>query len=295
MENIQKKKNIMLVPVDFSEISLNALNHAALVAKHFDNDLVLVNILEDDFLSFVFNFSKNYTKDELAKEALLHKLNEKATEIKAKYGVDCLTTAKSGKIYKTIIDTATEYGCDCIIMGTHGASGVERIIGSNASRVISYSTVPVIVVKNDKNPNAYKNIVFPLDLTSESKQKVKWALHLAKAYKSTIHILTYRMNDEFLNNKMMANLNQIKTLLSENGVAYDEKIMDNSDVFASVTLNYAEAIGADLIMIMTQSEDKSIREYIIETYPQQIVNDSGIVPIFCVNPNHETFKSEFII
>ena len=295
MENIQKKKNIMLVPVDFSEISLNALNHAVQVAKHFDNDLVLVNILEDDFLSSVFSFSKNDTKDELAKEALLNKLNEKADEIKAKYGVDCKTAAKSGKIYKTIIDTAAEYGCDCIIMGTHGASGVERIIGSNASRVISYSTVPVIVVKNDKNPNAYKNIVFPLDLTSESKQKVKWALHLAKAYKSTIHILTYRMSDEFLNNKMMANLNQIKTLLSDNGVAYDEKIMDNNDDFASVTLNYAEAIGADLIMIMTQSEDKTIREYIIETYPQQIVNDSGHVPIFCVNPNHETFKSEFII
>ena len=295
MENIQKKKNIMLVPVDFSEISLNALNHAVQVAKHFDNDLVLVNILEDDFLSSVFSFSKNDTKDELAKEALLNKLNEKADEIKAKYGVDCKTAAKSGKIYKTIIDTAAEYGCDCIIMGTHGASGVERIIGSNASRVISYSTVPVIVVKNDKNPNAYKNIVFPLDLTSESKQKVKWALHLAKAYKSTIHILTYRMSDEFLNNKMMANLNQIKTLLSDNGVAYDEKIMDNNDDFASVTLNYAEAIGADLIMIMTQSEDKTIREYIIETYPQQIVNDSGNVPIFCVNPNHETFKSEFII
>lgn len=295
MENIQKKKNIMLVPVDFSEISLNALNHAVQVAKHFDNDLVLVNILEDDFLSSVFSFSKNDTKDELAKEALLNKLNEKAAEIKAKYGVECKTAAKSGKIYKTIIDTAAEYGCDCIIMGTHGASGVERIIGSNASRVISYSTVPVIVVKTDKNPNAYKNIVFPLDLTSESKQKVKWALHLAKAYKSTIHILTYRMSDEFLNNKMMANLNQIKSLLSENAVAYDEKIMDNNDDFASVTLNYAEAIGADLIMIMTQSEDKSIREYIIETYPQQIVNDAGVVPIFCVNPNHETFKSEFII
>ncbi len=295
MESIQKKKNIMLVPVDFSEISLNALNHAVQLAKHFDNDLVLLNILEDDFLSSVFSFSKNEVKDELAKEALLHKLNEKAIEIKEKYGVNCKTSAKIGKIYKTIIETASEYGCDCIIMGTHGASGVERIIGSNASRVISYSTIPVIVVKTDKNPNAYKNIVFPLDLTSESKQKVKWAIHLAKSYHSTIHILTYSMSDEFLNNKMMANLNQIKSLLTESGVAYDEKMMDSNDDFASITLNYAEAIGADLIMIMTQSEDKTIREYIIETYAQQIVNDAGNVPVFCVNPNHDIFKSEFII
>ncbi len=295
MESNQTKKNIMLVPVDFSEISLLALNHAAQVAKHFDNDLVLVNILEEDFLSSVFSFSKNDTKDELAKEALLNKLNTVANDIKNKYGIACITTAKTGKIYKTIIETAEEYGCDCIIMGTHGASGVERIIGSNASRVISYSTIPVIVVKTEKHPSAYKHVVFPLDLTSESKQKVKWALHLAKAYNSTIHILTYKMSDEFLNNKMMANLNQIKTLLSDNGVAYDEMIMTSNDDFAKATINYAEAINADLIMIMTQSEDKSIREYIIETYAQQIVNDAGNVPVFCINPNYDAFKSEFII
>ena len=49
-------------------------------------------------------------------------------------------------------------------------------------------------------------------------------------------------------------------------------------------------------MIMTQQEsDKTMREYIIETYAQQIVNDSGNVPIFCVNPNYEGFKSEFVI
>ncbi len=292
---MEKKKNIMLVPIDFSEISLNALTHAAQIAKHFDNDLVLLSILEEDFLSNIFSFSKNDTKENLAKEALLSRLKEKANEIQNKYGIVCKTDVRSGKIYKTAIETAEEFGCDCIIMGTHGASGTERIIGSNASRVISYSTMPVIVVKTDKNPNAYKNIIFPLDLSSESKQKVKWALHLGKSYNSTIHILTYKVGDEFLNNKLMANLKQIQLLLDENGISHSETVVESSSDFARKTLDFAETKLADLIMIMTQQEDKSIREYVIETYAQQIVNDSGNVPVFCVNPSYEGFKSEFVI
>jgi nucleotide-binding universal stress UspA family protein len=292
---MEKKKNIMLVPVDFSEISLNALNHAAQVAKHFDNDLVLLSILEEDFLSNIFSFNKNETKDNLAKEAMMSRLKEKAHEIKAKFGIECKTDVRSGKIYKTVIETAEEYGCDCVIMGTHGASGVERVIGSNASRVISYSTMPVIVVKTDKNPNAYKNIIFPLDLSKESKQKMKWAIHLGKAYHSTIHVLTYKVGDEFLDNKLAANLKQIQNIFDENGVAHTETILENDNDFARTTLEFAETKLADLIMIMTQQEnDKSIREYIIETYAQQIVNDSGNVPVFCVNPHYEMYKSELI-
>ncbi|MBC7382991.1 MAG: universal stress protein [Bacteroidia bacterium] len=290
------KKNIMLVPVDFSEISLNAVNHAAQVAKHFNNDLVLLSILEEDFLSNIFSFSKNDTKESLAKEALTGRLTELAAKIKAAFGINCQVDVRSGKIYKTIVTAADEHGCDCIIMGTHGASGVERVIGSNASRTISYSTTPVIVVKTDKNPNAYKNIVFPLDLSVDSKQKMKWAIHLGKAYNSTIHVLTYKVNDQFLNNKLMANLRQIEHIFDENGVKHEETILDSDSDFARKTLEFAETSKADLIMIMTQQEsDKAIREYIIETYAQQIVNDSGNVPVFCVNPNHGTYKSEFII
>jgi nucleotide-binding universal stress UspA family protein len=292
---MEKKKNIMLVPIDFSEISLNALAHAAQIAKHFDNELVLLSILEEDFLSNIFSFSKNDTKENLAKEALMGRLKEKAAEIQNKYGIVCKVDVRSGKIYRTVIETAEEFGCDCIIMGTHGASGTERIIGSNASRVISYSSMPVIVVKTDKNPNAYKNIIFPLDLSSESKQKVKWAIHLGKSYKSTIHILTHNVGDEFLNNKLMANLKQIQLLLDENGISHSETVVDSSSDFARKTLDFAETKLADLIMIMTQQEDKSIREYVIETYAQQIVNDSGNVPVFCVNPSYDGFKSEFVI
>lgn len=291
---IETKKNVMLVPIDFSEISLNALEHAAQTAKHFDNDLVILSIVEENFISSIF--SNNEEKTAQAREKTIPELEKLAISINSKYGVKCTPEVKVGRIYKTVIETAEEHGCDCIIMGTHGASGFTRIVGSNAGKVINYSTVPVIVVKSNKVNNAYKNIVFPLDLSAESKQKVKMAIHLGKAYKSTIHILYNKVGDEFLNNKMAANLRQVENIFIENNIEFTVKEVDesNSD-FAEETLKYAEYSQADLIMIMTQSEDKAITEYLIDTYSQRIVNAEGTVPVMCVNPNRDVFKTEFVI
>ncbi|MES2381023.1 MAG: universal stress protein [Bacteroidota bacterium] len=293
----EKKKNIMLVPVDFSEISLNALDHAAQVAKHFDNELVLLYIVEEYLITTIFKFGSNSDdKTQMAREQYLPELEELAKQTNEKYGVVCKTEVRVGRIYKTVVETATEYGCDCIIMGTHGASGAARIIGSNASRVINYSTVPVIVVKSQKWPNAYKNIVFPLDLSIQSKQKVKMAIHLAKSYNAIIHIIYNKDSDEFLNNKMVANLRQVENIFVENGIEYTVKEVDESvSDFAVESLKYAEYSQADLIMIMTQSEDKDFTEYLIDTYAQRIVNAEGTVPVMCVNPSRSGFKSEFVI
>jgi nucleotide-binding universal stress UspA family protein len=290
----QTKKNVMLVPVDFSEISLNALEHAAQTAKHFDNDLIILSIVEENLLTSIF--SNNEEKEAQAREKTIPELEKLAISMEEKYGVSCKPEVRVGRIYKTVIETAVEFGCDCIIMGTHGASGFTRIVGSNAGKVINYSTVPVIVVKSNKVNNAYKNIVFPLDLSVESKQKVKMAIHLGKAYKSTIHILYNKVSDEFLNNKMIANLHQVENIFIENGIEFTVKEVDESSSdFAEETLKFAEYSQADLIMIMTQSEDKAFTEYLIDTYAQRIVNAEGTVPVMCVNPNRDVFKSEFVI
>jgi nucleotide-binding universal stress UspA family protein len=290
----ETKKNVMLVPVDFSEISLKALEHAAQTAKHFNNDLIILSIIEENLISSIFGKSEDKIHSEQEKtEPELKKLADKIFE---KYGIQCKTEFKVGRIYKTIVDTATEFACDCIIMGTHGASGFSRIIGSNSGKVINYSSVPVIVVKSEKPNNAYKNIVFPLDLSIESKQKVKMAIHLGKSYQSTIHILYNKVSDEFLNNKMKANLHQVERIFEENNIPYTVKEVDeSSNDFAEETLKYAEYSQADLIMIMTKSEDKDITEYLIDTYAQRIVNAEGTVPVMCINPNRDIFKTEFVI
>jgi acyl CoA:acetate/3-ketoacid CoA transferase alpha subunit len=117
---------------------------------------------------------------------------------------------------------------------------------------------------------------------------------LGKSYKSTIHILTYKIGDEMLDNKMKANLHQIETMLTKEGIDFTEKMLDKmEDNFADETLTYAKEINADLILIMTQQEDKGISEYIIGTYAQQIVNKSDKPPVMCINPHPTAFTGSW--
>lgn len=290
------KKNTILVPVDFSEIATQALNHAVQVAKHFNNDLALLHVVEESVLPSFLSFGKDNAAAQAAGSEAEAQLNEIANQIRTTHHIDCKVVTKSGRIYKVIAETATELGCDSIIMGSNGAAGFEQIIGSNASRVISHSDVPVVVVKSAERPfRAYKNIVFPLDLTIESRQKVKWAIHIGKAYGSTINILTYKVGDEYLDNKMMLGLRQVERLLDENNIAYHVEILEKMEGnFAEETLQYAEKLDADLLMIMTQSEDKEFSEYIIGTYAQQIVNKAQVVPVMCINPAPMGFSTDYM-
>jgi nucleotide-binding universal stress UspA family protein len=277
------QKNTILIPVDFSDIAMHALDHAINVAKHFNNNLALLYVVEDGILSGLLG--KNEKQEQLIKEAAMTRMEKLSVDIKTQHGIDCSIYVRSGKIYKLITEVVEELKCDSIIMGSHGASGLGQLIGSNSSRTIMHSKVPVIVVKSAQTSNIYKSIVFPVDLTIESRQKVKWAIHLGKSYGSTIRLFSFKTNDELLDAKIEGALHQVENMLKENGVNYTTFIKEKLDGnFADETIKYAESIDADLLMIMTQTEDKDFKELVFGTYAQQIVNTSQRIPVMCINP-----------
>lgn len=284
------KKNTILVPTDFSEVADHALQHAIHVAKTFSNDIAVLHITDEGVLGGLFNKS---SYNDLLKDAIQAKLSLCVQQC-AESGITATSHIKSGKVYKAVNETAEELGCDSIIMGTHGASGFESLIGSNASKVMSGANMPVVIVKEQSDTKAsYKNIVMPIDLTIESKQKVSWAIHLAKYYNSTIHLVNDKKSDEFLVTHINANRLQVSRMLDEKGVKYTSKEIDGGSL-AQEVLNYAEAIDADLILIMSQQE-KGFSEYILGSHAQQIVNHSGKVPVMCINPKETGYILENIV
>lgn len=290
-----EKRNTILVPTDFSQVADNALDHAINVAKMFGNNLCIMHIFEDSLIGSVWG-QKNSYRDGMVGQMLQEKLDRIVADITKEHGIKAKAVIKSGKIYTTITEFAEDEANDIesIIMGTNGASGFKSLVGSNASRVMSHAVVPVVVVKEKQYGNGYNNIVMPIDLTLESKQKVSWAIHLAKKYDSVIHVISIEESDEFLKNRTTANLKQIESVLEKNGVKFTTKILGDKNYpgnFADDTLQYADEINADLIMIMTQQE-KEIAEYIMGTYAQKIVNNHSSVPVMCISPKKTGFKSE---
>ena len=288
----RKTNNNILVPIDFSPISENALSHAVKVAKVYNNEITLLYIMEESFLSGLFSAGQN----DVMVDAIKAKVAQKANEVQTASGIKVNHRVEKGKVYKTIAETANEEGFDSIIMGSSGASGLEQIIGSNASRTIQYSEVPVVVIK--QSPMAeqgYKKIVMPIDLSMESRQKVEWAIHLGKKFKSEIHIVFSNSSDEYLSKRIAGGINIVKAQLEESGIQYvlhdlKDSILDN---FANEVLQYSDAVKADLILVMTHTE-KGIRELIIGTLTQQIVNKSEDIPVMCIYHHATGYTFDFM-
>lgn len=290
--NPKSSGNIILVPTDFSSVADNAVDHAVAIAKKYGNEILLAHIVEASFLSSIIG-GKNNIKGGIVGQMLQDKLNMLCTSIKEKHGVEAKGVIKEGRIYKTILEIASDEELDSIVMGTNGAEGLEQIMGSNSSRVIAQSPVPVVVVKEKQvGEQGYKDIVFPIDLTVESKQKTWWAIHLAQKFDSTIHIIAEQEQDDFLRKKVISNLRSIEDVLDKNKIKHTSKVLDDvkyPEKFYKDTLQYAEEINADLIMVMTQQE-RGFSEFLLGSYAQQIVNYHSSVPVMCIVPRNTGLK-----
>lgn len=205
-----------------------------------------------------------------------------ADETSSKAGIEVQVMVSKGKIYEEIQKAAKKLKCSFIIMGTAGSTGLKRFIGSNALRVIRESPCPVITIKGKKHRSGCKDIVLPLDLQKETKEKVSKAIELSKLFGSTIHLITILPNDdEFIVNKLTRQLQQVREFLEEHKVPCDSELIEGDDI-AEEVVKYSKKVKADLIMVMTQQE-MDWTDMFISPAAQTIINSSDI-PVLSIRP-----------
>jgi nucleotide-binding universal stress UspA family protein len=138
----------ILVPIDFSEHSKNALKYAIPYAVQFRARLDLLYVVEPTIYPADFSFGQvgfPNIEEELRKrggeelEALLR------NEIKGR--VPSEAVVRTGKPFYEIFEYAREHNIDLIIIATHGHTGVEHILfGSTVEKVVRKAPCPVLVV-----------------------------------------------------------------------------------------------------------------------------------------------------
>ena len=277
------KDHFILVPTDFSETANNALDYAVELAKAYDSEITLLNVISGGMKSLFFSDEQ--------KDLLKHGIEQRLESIKqvvleewanGKINV----VIEEGKPYKVINQIASDEKCDNVVMGVHGANGVDQLMGSTTSRVISSSPKPVIAVKESRSNPKFDKIVLPLDLSKSSKQKLAYGVQLAKQYDSTLHVIMEIEEDEFLKKRLELNLNQAIHFLNENNVRFTTKILDDNQYpehFGKDIIQYAEEVDADLIILMTQSE-VGIKEFFVGSHARQILHSSQKTPVMCISP-----------
>lgn len=285
--NIRK----IMVPTDFSETSSEALDHAAQLAAATNAELLLVHVLPPNHYYFEppEPFVLPIGEEEVRKTAET-KLREIATDIRMKYAANVRTKCMHGKISFELIDLIEEEKTDLVMMGTHGAKGLEEIlIGSNAQHLVSLAPCPVITFHKEKRRPGFSNIVLPVDRSRHSREKVGVAIQLALTCHSKIHILgLLDSEEEGEYEKLQVVLDQVQMAITKAEIPYTRHTVKGDNI-ANEAMKYADSTNADLILILT--EDESVIGRIdLGPLSKHIVNHSAI-PVMSLNPHYGNFES----
>ena len=140
----------ILVPVDFSEQSLKALQYAVCFAEQFGAEITLQHVVQP----VVYPSELGYALDEiplLSEQALVKSAGQRIAKLAMdaiKPPLKCQTLVSIGNPFHEITSAAQERNVDLIIIATHGYTGIKHVLmGSTAEKVVRHAPCPVLTVR----------------------------------------------------------------------------------------------------------------------------------------------------
>jgi nucleotide-binding universal stress UspA family protein len=267
---MEERKKLIVVPWDFTVVAGHALAHAIKITRMVESDICLLHIVDSGVNPKV-------------KAEKMARLKQLAEENSKKYNVAISCYISKGSIFTAIAEYANDEGASLVVMGTHGMKGMQKLTGSWALKVIVKSKIPFIVVQDPPaDQERYHDIVFPVDFRVENKEKIKMAIFMGKYFNSKIHMLVAVSTDKYLKKKTGSNLNFAIKYLTQNNIKFEiHEIVKGK--FAQQTIDFAQKINADLILIVT-TKNITMADYVLGASEQYIIANSSRIPVCCVNP-----------
>ena len=274
----------ILIPTDFSECANNALRFAAFMAKKTGARLNLVHVPDVPAVGPLG--SSEGTVDDVP--YMMHVL--KVTKVKMKKlltlpfmkNVEVVQNIEIGNVTESILKAAQKHKADLIVMGTHGAKGLQEIlIGSTAEKVVRNSQIPVITIKDEiLNPHVDK-IVYATDLSDEFEAVFPEVKRVAKLLGAKIEVVKVVTRLEFESTKKTQRL-----------ITKLKRKFNEADFSVSVYYDYnkqqgirsfAHSVQADLIALGTHGRH-GLSRFFNGSVAEDLVNHSSL-PVLTINLN----------
>jgi len=146
----------ILIPTDGSALSLAAVEYGIALAKSVGAKVTVLTVSTPFHTFAVEPVMVTDTPEQYAKQvgALAKKHLDAAREVALAAGVSCETAhVEHDQPYLAIIDIAAKKSCDLIVMASHGRHGISAIVlGSETNKVLTHSSIPVLVVRPPSQP-----------------------------------------------------------------------------------------------------------------------------------------------
>ena len=192
----------ILCPIDFSDTSRHALEHAVAMAKWYDSQLIALHVLHAPILPTPpVLFAEVTAEGASAAPSQLEAWLEAARKVP----LNVTTIVDEGNPTARILECAATERADLIVMGTHGLGGFERfVLGSVAEKVLRKARCPVLVVPPASQTTAkvpYTRLLCPVDFSESSLAALRFGFSLAEeadARITLLHVVHLPDDDELL-------------------------------------------------------------------------------------------------
>ncbi len=265
----------ILVPIDFSEQSENALKTAAVFAKKFDFEIVIVHMLE--FSQAIISGSSQSAQETVFYLKLTERrLNEFLDKSYLK-DIKITPVIKHYKVFSELNELSKEENIDLIIMGSQGVSGIKEIfVGSNTQKVIRHSEVPILVIK-DEPKLTFESSIFACDFSEESISAFKRARFFANSINCKMKVVYVNTpTKSFKSSEEMRTT--VKNFFEKAGTRADH--IDDVAYISDYTveagiLNFAKKHKADIIAMATHGR-KGFAHFFDGSITEDVANHSHL-------------------
>jgi nucleotide-binding universal stress UspA family protein len=190
----------ILVPIDFSKMSIGAIKTARQLARRFPATIHIAHVRRVDYATAFSAPSPPIapfplmTYDQDAEKRVLQELNGLACE----HGISSASchVIGGGPAFDEICRLAQKIPADLIVMPTHGRTGLKHVfLGSTAERVVRHSPCPVLVVRERRRQSktgprlTVKRILVPVDFSECSQEGLQYAIGFANQFGARIMLL----------------------------------------------------------------------------------------------------------
>jgi len=270
----------LIVPTDFSPVSLNAVNYAADMAMSIDASLILLNVYQIP-VTFTEVPVVNISMDELKRisEVKIEELKkglEHVTSGKLKiYG-----ESRMGDVIDEIESFSKKINPFAVVMGTKGASGLERLfLGSSTLTAIRQLSFPVIVIPPGAVFSGIKKFGFACDLNEVVETTPSDQIHaVCNAFDAQLLVLNVDYKNRHFSPDTPEESILLHTMLEDLNPVYH--YIEHPDVAEGINM-FAETQGIDMIITIPKKH-KLLSGLFQKSHTRELVFHAHI-PIMCIH------------
>lgn len=242
----------ILVPTDFSKVAGHALNYAIELAKYESAKLLLLHAYHIDFADSYVSVNAREKEIQGAKQKSNAQLKSLLTKVEHAGNVKCECISMQDLAVDAILTTIKERKIDLVVMGTHGTSGITKVMfGSNTARVIEKATCPVIAVPLEASFKPIKKITYATDYHNSDMEALEKVVELAKPYKAQVnvlHITGEAQPTETEKQKMQTFMDAVEKKMTYNNLSF--QILNGKNIEQKLE-EYLENESTDLLVTST--------------------------------------------